>query len=484
MWDFHLHPHKEFLEKIPQAHKLRALAERGIAYHHSGLLPILKEIIEILFSRGLIKLLFATETFAVGLNMPTKTVLFFGLEKYSEDSNCLRPLRTDEYLQMAGRAGRRGLDPVGTVIYLPEREPVLASTMKSMLTGGRSPIISKMSFHYEFLLKTLQAGSLTWLSLMERSYWFLQHKEAIAATKRQINELTFRRSSLNLKDYELSAAMERESLEAAVKTTQNAKKREAQRNLEALKNKCFGPRWEMVWKQFPQFKRYNTEIAEQSQYLSELENYTDSIQPLVDLLQEKGFLSAAGLAAELTKENLTDKGVMATEINEGHPILMTELYTRRLAHDLAPEEILAVLTGFLQEDGDPDKAPLLEKLAIPQSVVNCLYAISDVACDYVGAEKKYRVTNTPARFWDMNSFWIEPIWRWLKGDDASVICADYEIFEGNLLRAILKVANLLDEWTVLATFAKDVDMLEKIRGLDLKLKHGLANTDSLYLRLA
>ena len=483
IWNFHLHPHKAFLETIPQAHKLLALAQRGIAYHHSGLLPILKEIIEILFSRGYIKLLFATETFAVGLNMPTKTVMFFGLEKFSEETNGMRSLRTDEYLQMAGRAGRRGLDPVGTVIYLPEREPVPSSTMKTMLTGGRSPIVSKMSFHYEFLLKTLQAGSLTWLSLMEKSYWFLQHKDGITSATKRINELRFRRSGLNLKDYEVSAAMEKESMEAAVKTTQNAKKREAQRNLETLKNKCFGPRWAMVWKLWEQAKTLDLEIAQESQLLTDLENYTDSIQPLVDLLQEQGFLKDASVATGLIKENLTEKGTMATEINEGHPILMTELFTRKLAHTLTAEEILIVLTGFLKEDGDPNKAPILENLAIPQTVIQTLYKISDIACDYVDAEKKYKVTNTPAGYWNLNSFWIDPIWRWLNGENASVICGDYEIFEGNLLRAVLKVANLLDEWTVLATFAKDVDMLEKLRGLDLKLKHGLANADSLYLRL-
>ena len=485
IWDFHLHPHKAILETMPQAHKLRALAERGIAYHHSGLVPILKEIIEILFSRGFIKLLFATETFAVGLNMPTKTVLFFGLEKFSDDVNGLRTLRTDEYIQMAGRAGRRGLDPVGTVIYLPERDPIEPGSMKAMMTGGRSPIISKMSFHYEFLLKTLQAGSLTWLGLMEKSYWFLQHKEQMAAAQRQINELTFRRSSLNLKDYEISAAMEKDSLELAVKGTQNAKKREAQRNLEQLKNKCWGPRWEQAWRSWEKAKAFDAEIAKESQLLGSLEAYMDSIQPLVYLLQANGFLTGEGEleASKLTKENLTLKGQMATEINEGHPILMTELYNQKFAHELPAEELLAVLTGFLQEEGDPDKSPRLESLKIPDSVRQTLYKIGDVACEYYDSEKKHQVTNTPRGFWDLGSYWIEPIWRWLQGEDASSICAEYGLFEGNLLRAILKVANLLEEWTVLATFNKDIPMLEKLRELDGKLKHGIATVDSLYLRL-
>jgi superfamily II RNA helicase len=101
IWDFHLSRYKSLLEKSPQMHTLRALALRGIAFHHSGLLPFLKEILEILFSKGYVKLLFATETFAVGINMPTKTVIFTSLQKFTDAA--FRPLLSSEYIQMAGR---------------------------------------------------------------------------------------------------------------------------------------------------------------------------------------------------------------------------------------------------------------------------------------------------------------------------------------------------------------------------------------------
>jgi hypothetical protein len=120
--NFHLHRYPE-LKTLPQFHDLERLLYKGIAYHHSGLLPVLKEIVEILFGRGYIKLLFATETFAVGINMPTKTVVFTSYRKYDDLSNGMRMLRTDEYIQMAGRAGRRGKDDKGIVYYLPDRDP-------------------------------------------------------------------------------------------------------------------------------------------------------------------------------------------------------------------------------------------------------------------------------------------------------------------------------------------------------------------------
>ena len=92
--------------QLPQITHLLPLLKRGIGIHHGGLLPLLKEVIEILFHEGLIKVLFATETFSIGLNMPAKTVLFTSVRKF--DGREFRNLSSGEYIQMSGRAGRRG----------------------------------------------------------------------------------------------------------------------------------------------------------------------------------------------------------------------------------------------------------------------------------------------------------------------------------------------------------------------------------------
>jgi ATP-dependent RNA helicase DOB1 len=115
-----------------QTQYLIKLLMKGIGYHHSGLVHPLKEIQEILFSQGLIKILFATETFSVGVNMPTRCVIFTELTKYDGTRNDFRYLNTSEYLQMAGRAGRRGKDTEGTVIYLPLKQPPKCVEMKNI----------------------------------------------------------------------------------------------------------------------------------------------------------------------------------------------------------------------------------------------------------------------------------------------------------------------------------------------------------------
>ena len=92
------------------------LLKRRNRIHHGGLVPIIKEVVELLFQERLLKCLFATETFAMGINMPSKTVLFSNTRKW--DGKEFRFIRPGEYIQMSGRAGRRGIDDRGIVIQV------------------------------------------------------------------------------------------------------------------------------------------------------------------------------------------------------------------------------------------------------------------------------------------------------------------------------------------------------------------------------
>jgi superfamily II RNA helicase len=176
------------LKTLPQYYELEGLLLKGIAYHHSGLLPVLKEIVEILFGRGLVRVLFATETFAVGINMPTKTVVFTSYRKYDDLTNGLRMLRTDEYIQMAGRAGRRGKDTQGIVYYLPDHEAEDAFCVEQMMTGRQSTILSQMDFGVDFVT--------VWKSSMERhSLQFL----LLSASSSDVELVTTRTSVLSRK---------------------------------------------------------------------------------------------------------------------------------------------------------------------------------------------------------------------------------------------------------------------------------------------
>ena len=145
--------YKEYLD-LAEYKNMVSLLQKGVAIHHAGVLSILREMVEILFDRGFIKLLFATETFAVGINMPTKTVIFTSLEKY--DGSCMRYLLPHEYSQMAGRAGRRGIDTIGTVVHCNTlfQQPT-PSEYRQILTGPSQTITSKFRISYNLILNIL-----------------------------------------------------------------------------------------------------------------------------------------------------------------------------------------------------------------------------------------------------------------------------------------------------------------------------------------
>ena len=119
-------------KELPQVLRIREMLKRGLGVHHAGLLPIVKEMVEMLFCRGVIKVLFSTETFAMGVNAPARTVVFQSLRKH--DGRSFRSLLPGEYTQMAGRAGRRGLDDVGTVIIVAWDLPEEVE-LRRLLTG-------------------------------------------------------------------------------------------------------------------------------------------------------------------------------------------------------------------------------------------------------------------------------------------------------------------------------------------------------------
>ena len=155
---------------LPQIRRLRELLARGIAVHHGGLLPIVKEVVEILFARTLVKILFATETFAMGLNLPTRTVVFSGFRKH--DGRAFRDLLPGEYTQMAGRAGRRGLDPVGSVIIVSSGtdEAPPAATLRQMILGDPTKLRSQFRLTYNMILNLLRVEALKIEEMIKRSF--------------------------------------------------------------------------------------------------------------------------------------------------------------------------------------------------------------------------------------------------------------------------------------------------------------------------
>lgn len=169
--------------ELPQIKHILPLLRRGIGIHHSGLLPILKEIIEILFQEGFLKVLFATETFSIGLNMPAKTVVFTSVRKW--DGKGFRWVSGGEYIQMSGRAGRRGLDDRGIVIMMIDEkmEPQVA---KGMVKGVADRLDSAFHLGYNMILNLMRVEGISPEYMLEHSFYQFQNAASVPQLEKEL----------------------------------------------------------------------------------------------------------------------------------------------------------------------------------------------------------------------------------------------------------------------------------------------------------
>ncbi|RKP13641.1 rRNA-processing arch domain-containing protein [Piptocephalis cylindrospora] len=178
---------------LPQIQHLLPLLRRGIGIHHSGLLPLLKEVVEILFQEGLIKVLFATETFSIGLNMPARTVVFTSVRKF--DGTDTRWVSSGEYIQMSGRAGRRGLDDRGIVILMLDEnmEPAVA---KGMVKGQADRLNSAFHLSYNMILNLLRVEGISPEYILERCFKQFQNSSALPELQGNLKALEEEKDAL------------------------------------------------------------------------------------------------------------------------------------------------------------------------------------------------------------------------------------------------------------------------------------------------
>jgi superfamily II RNA helicase len=445
---FHLHRYTE-LQKIDGFHKLNSLLEKGVAFHHSGMLPILKEIVEVLFDKGFIKILFATETFAVGINMPTKTVVFTSYRKYDDLSENMRMLRTSEYIQMAGRAGRRGKDDKGIVVYLPIREPEDPQLIKEMMTGKKAMVESQMKFDYSYILATMGSGK----NIQEKTYWANQNLT-------DLDELNAKQSNLEGKisafdEHTMSACNVRNEIQTKLKMSTNAEKRKYQQDLSKWDNSHVGPVWEKAKKEYVQYTALKEKLNQNVRDITNLQKYLEDIENRKSFLFKYGYID---------NDSLTHKGILASEIHEGHPILLTEMYLHKWIESESPNEIVKTLSCFLEE---PRNEETIAK-------TNHIDRVRNHAVNMMKTE----IEKTK---WDVTDYWHDVVGEWLEGND--FVCEKYGIEHGNFVRAMLKLANIVREWVGVSTINQDTEMIEKMNGMEQKIVRGFVMPDSLYLRI-
>jgi superfamily II RNA helicase len=439
---FKLHKFKDVLVSS-QYFELVPLLEKGIGFHHSGVLPILKEITEILFGMGLVKVLFATETFAVGLNMPTKTVVFTSFRKQS-DSGEFRMLRPDEYTQMAGRAGRRGKDTEGIVIYLPIRQPEPLAEIRGMMTGLKPSVTSQLKFTYSYVLQEIHSRK----NILNQTYWKQERLWDIYMLEKDIKKTLD--DLPEIPEIEFIECKERQRIMDMIQS------KEKQKLLSTWDNTHLQPKWKNIINNFKFIQSSLKKIELMKEEIEILKEPPIEIKHKQQILQKTGYIRVNG--------TLTIMGTLAAEIYEGNPLLMSYAYTKKLFHDYSAEEITIFLSIFLETDGFDDVSYFIHPSHPAYELQQYEFKISQYDIDF---QQK------------ISLFWCDLIEEWIEGETSKNICQNYNIDEGTLVKNILKLNNLLDEWRNLATIIEDLDMLDKMRNINLVRE--IVVPESLYL---
>lgn len=154
-----------------------SMARRGIGFHHAGMLPVHKELVERMFTSGLLKLLFTTETFALGINMPARTAIFHSLRKF--DGVSFDYMSTRDFLQMAGRAGRQGLDSEGLVYTLLSPRDLAEAPLQRLFAGKPEAVESRFKLSFSSILHLVaELGRGRVQEAWEKSFNHFQHRGA------------------------------------------------------------------------------------------------------------------------------------------------------------------------------------------------------------------------------------------------------------------------------------------------------------------
>ena len=468
--DFHLHRYKDSVQVSDQYFTLTKLLEKGIAFHHSGLLPMLKEIVEILFSKGLIKVLFATETFAVGLNMPTKTVVFTSYRKFDDESEKMRMFSTDEYIQMAGRAGRRGKDTKGYVFYLPDRQPEDIDDVKKMMCGSKTKLQSRMKFDYDFILKTIQSNNLDWMKLIQQSYYYEQINKIMIEIKKDIKKIEEELSLLTISSEEVKEITYEEDLKNKLKNSSNSVRRKLQSEYESWKNKHQDRVWNPIKEQYKKLTTLNYELNSANDDLKYYTNFETTLEPYFETLKELNFMN--------DDRSLTSKGVNATEVNEANSLILSYAYEEKMFTSLEQKDILMVLCCFLESDSKENIT--LQTVNIKENIYSILLSCEKYCKLIEGIEHKYKISFHP---WKLNYEYIEMLGDLFKGLTVGEVCFNYSVMEGNLTRFLLKLLNVVDELKNIATLNRDVSLLEKLENVQAYDFYKIAIPESLYLHI-
>ena len=411
--------------------------EKGIAAHHAGLLPAFKTTVEELFQEGLVKAIFATETLALGINMPARTVVLEKLSKWNGEGHVA--ISAGEYTQLTGRAGRRGIDIEGNAVILWNND--LDSNSVGGLASTRTyPLKSSFKPTYNMSVNLIsQFGADKARSSLESSLAQFQADKAVVGLAKQIRKSErirddlFKESACHLGDF-----IDYSQMRADIKKLEVVSKRDRRRRIES-EEEIASIRKRM--KSHPSHacpdRENHARFSERAQRIQrEIDGLTERINTRTNVIAKrfdriKLILNELGY---IQKGEVSTHGRMLAKIYGETDLLIAESIREGVFNHLNAIDLVTVISVFVYESRAEENAK------VPRGdVAEALSKISKIYGKIFNIENDHNLE--PMRAPDFGFCW--PAQRWANGNSLTAVLKDSDLTVGDFVRNMKQIVDLL-----------------------------------------
>jgi hypothetical protein len=491
---------------LPEFVRLVNLLEKGIGIHHSGMLPVLREIVELMISKKYIRVLFATESFAIGLDCPIKTAVFISLKKFDGSSvGNARYLFSHEYTQMAGRAGRRGIDTIGNVIHCVNlfENAMLPSqrTYAEILGGQPQRLTSKFKIDYKVVMNLLADPSnplepsetdltQTICDFIDKSMMSSDMGSMGRGLKQGIEELKMKISEMEQQVLSTPIEILKEycKLEDIRSMASNKKLKEIDGRTAEMRGLYPNMVKDLVI--YKEIKLLQAEQAAKESEFTCITNYAQGkVENVLSVLTDRGIRFAnIGCTSGCTNDSVIgiNKMLICSSIAEVNPVLMTALFEEY--NDFAeftPELIASFLTLFADVRIRVDDEFYVENTFLDYAFVQFKHV-----CDDLGECERAHGLEDPVDSEEFlySALIADDVLEWCRSDTETA-CKQvlYDLMSykgigvGDFTKALLKISTVVRELISVCEKTFKIELRSRLSQIDrLLLKHVTTN-QSLYL---
>ena len=438
----------------------------GVASHHAGLLPGWKVLVEKLFQKGLIKVVFATETLAAGINMPARSTVISSISKRTDNGH--RTLTPSEFLQMSGRAGRRGMDEIGYVVIVgtPFQTP---EEVAELVLSDANPLESKFSPSYSMVLNLLQRFTLEEAKeLVLKSFGYFSSNsriEPLLAVKDEyeckIDECNSfvcycKKTNDDLLEYNKIREIYVQNRRIFKTIQKQEKKKNRPLNEEAAE---FGRQTKAMLQKMHSyecdtcklFKKHMKILDVLARYSAKEKALEKEIEKQKDIFWNK-FLSHRAVLMDygyIKDDYPTERGITISQIRSENELFLAQVIFSGVLDGLTPAELASVICAITTEDM---RADLYSQLPLSPNVRKRLNKIKDIRRDLDKKQKNHDVEDPMY----VNGFYSPLIEMWATGSEWDDIIDQVDMGEGDIVRCFKRVIDVLRQFCTISNIPEDL----------------------------